>query len=340
MSVPVATKGASNKALGERETKSVGGVSMTIKCPYCGATYDIEEDECGHRVRCEVCGNRFVIGYAPPLEKIQRSSPQKSNSSKRTTDGDKGQKKLSWEGVGIFIMACVIVCRSIFGCHGKTDENQENVQPQVISDSAPDRLSRSAKKRLGKTSIPQRELNVLHQRHNEKGDDDDSEGDDDDAMRTLVLKADLLVQKRQREDSILAEKVKIAEQKQMRQMEVLLAEMKRNGGDRDAAMRVAMSKVELTSEDMACLGESVRLSAKGKGDPSIIRDFEAAFEQRTGLVLNMKTKEEEEEEDTLTRALAYVEKRYQEGLRSYGLTESVLQDRARIKAYKRELIIQ
>ena len=36
---------------------------MTIKCPYCGAVYDIEENECGCRARCEVCGKCFVIGH-------------------------------------------------------------------------------------------------------------------------------------------------------------------------------------------------------------------------------------------------------------------------------------
>ena len=34
---------------------------MDAKCPRCGSKYDIEPDEIGRRVKCEVCGNRFVI---------------------------------------------------------------------------------------------------------------------------------------------------------------------------------------------------------------------------------------------------------------------------------------
>lgn len=318
---------------------------MTIKCPYCGAVYDIEENECGCRVRCEVCGKRFVIGHAPHSGKNLQPGPQKSNLPALTTDDDKEQKKKSsWEGVGVFIVAGVMTCRVIFGCDGKKHEKQDEVPSQTNSEYASNRQSRSAEKRLGESSIPQKSLNAQRWQHDEKDTDD------------IVTEADLIVQKRQREDAILAEKVKVAEQKQRRQLEVLLAEMKRNGGDRDAAMRVAASKVELSSEDMACLGESVRLLAKENNDPSILRDFEASFEKKTGLRLDVKTEEEEEEENVLARALAYVEKRYQQSLRRYGLTETDLheetsgiprnverqlfEDRARIKAYKRELLIQ
>lgn len=315
---------------------------MTIKCPYCGAVYDIEENECGCRVRCEVCGKRFVIGHAPSSGKNLQPGPQKSNLPALTTDDDKEQKKKSsWEGVGVFIVACVMVCRAIFGCDGKKSEKHEDVPSQTSSEYDSDRWSRSADKKLGKTSIPQKSLNAQRWQHDEKDTDD------------IVTEADLIVQKRQREDAILAEKVKVAKNKEKQYLDVFLAELKRNGGDKQAAQRVAESRVEL---DLTGTYDAAKLMAKEKGDPSILRDLEAAFEKQTGLKIDLETEEDEEDEDILTRALAYVEKRYQQRLRRYGLTEADLhaetsgiprnvvrqlfEDRARIKAYKRELLIR
>ncbi len=316
---------------------------MTIKCPYCGAVYDIEENECGCRARCEVCGKCFVIGHAPPSGETLRSSPQKNNLPAPVTNDGKEQKKSSWEGVGVFIVACVMVCRAIFGCDGKKHEKQEDVPPQTSSEYTSNRQSRSAEKKLGKTSIPQKGQNAQRWQHDEEEDDDDD----------IVTEADLIVQKRQREDAILAEKVKVAKNKEKQYLDVFLAELKRNGGDKQAAQRVAESRVEL---DLTGTYDAVKLMAKEKGDPSILRDLEAAFEKQTGLKIDLETEEDEEDEDILTRALAYVEKRYQQRLRRYGLTEADLhaetsgiprnvmrqlfEDRARIKAYKRELLIQ
>ena len=55
---------------------------MTIKCPYCGAVYDIEENECGCRARCEVCGKCFVIGHAP--QRIQEALGARAFGDRRS----------------------------------------------------------------------------------------------------------------------------------------------------------------------------------------------------------------------------------------------------------------
>ena len=48
---------------------------MDIKCPHCGAVYEVELRELGHRVKCELCGRNFVIGE-------DHSSPQAISSIK------------------------------------------------------------------------------------------------------------------------------------------------------------------------------------------------------------------------------------------------------------------
>lgn len=317
---------------------------MTVKCPYCGIAYDIEENKCGCRACCEVCGKWFVIGHAPPLV----------NVASRTNDRQQHNKKKdsSWNRVGYFIVICFIIVRTILGCHNKKQDEKENVPPKASSDHTSDHLGQSSEKRLGRTSMSQKSLDVQQQWHGDENDYDTAEA--------IVTKADLIVQRRQKEDSLIAEKVKIAEHKQQRQMEVFLTEMKKNGGDKEAARRAAETKVPLSAEDMMSLADSIRLTAKEKGDPSIIRDFEAAFKNTTGMTINMEEEddeedeeEDEEEEEILSQALAYVEKRYQQKLRRYGLTETnmeessieipkdvkrqLLQDHARIKAYKKEL---
>ena len=65
-----------------------------------------------------------------------------------------------------------------------------------------------------------------------------------------MAQTDLIVQKRQKEDAVAAEKVKVAKQKQSQQIELVLAEMNRNGGDRDAAWRVANESIKLDSDDL------------------------------------------------------------------------------------------
>ena len=35
---------------------------MNIKCPHCGAEYDVAENECSGGAKCKVCGKEFVVG--------------------------------------------------------------------------------------------------------------------------------------------------------------------------------------------------------------------------------------------------------------------------------------
>lgn len=39
---------------------------MDMKCPYCGALYEVEQKECGNIVKCEICGMSFVIDQKIP----------------------------------------------------------------------------------------------------------------------------------------------------------------------------------------------------------------------------------------------------------------------------------
>ena len=55
-----------------------------IKCPYCGASYEIEEHEYGHKAACEVCGKSFVIGEtSTALVKVE-SYAQTTNLPRKT----------------------------------------------------------------------------------------------------------------------------------------------------------------------------------------------------------------------------------------------------------------
>ena len=47
---------------------------MDMKCPYCGAVYEVEQNECGNTVKCEICGMSFVIDYAAPTKQLSTGS--------------------------------------------------------------------------------------------------------------------------------------------------------------------------------------------------------------------------------------------------------------------------
>ena len=322
---------------------------MTIKCPYCGAAYSIAENECGCRARCEACGKRFVIGH------VATSGRNHLGVSKGiTSDGlwHNNSSKSRWKGAWHSLWICSIIGLVVFTWVSSESEKGDEALEPTNDENPVGRSRQSPEKRLGMTHIPPEKLNVQEQQHDPEADDD---AVDNDTEESIVALADLIVQKRQKEDLLRAEKVKVAEQKQQRQMELFLAEMKRNGGNREAAWEVANASVKMDSDDLVSLTDSLILDAKNRNDPSLIRDFEASFQNHTGISLSLKTDQEEKEQRILTRALEHVKARFQRNLRLYGLSESdlpkhssdtqssvmqqLVQDRMRIEAYKREMCI-
>ena len=88
-----------------------GGGAMTIKCPYCGAVYDIEENECGCRARCEACGKRFVIGHVATSGRNHLGV-----SKRRTSDGlwHNNSSKSRWKGAWHSLWICSIIGLVVF----------------------------------------------------------------------------------------------------------------------------------------------------------------------------------------------------------------------------------
>lgn len=266
-----------------------------------------------------------------------RSSGQQSN----------GRRKFLWKVVFAFLGMCGVIFVVICKWNNTKSETVENIQDLSSNESHASRW-RKSENRLGITHIPQERLNVSHRQYGDEKDDDEGEA--------IVTQADLIVRKRQNEDSIVAERAKVAEQKQQRQMELFLAEMKRNGGNKEAAWQVANESITLSGDELVSLADSLKLEAKERNDPSLIRDFEAAFENQTGISLDLKTADEKQEDKILTKALTYVKNRYEQNLRRNGLSESdllkysidassgavrqLIQDRMRIEAYKKELFIR
>lgn len=54
---------------------------MDIKCPHCGAEYDIEQREFGKYVTCQVCGKGFVAGARQARAQLMRTDAAASGRS-------------------------------------------------------------------------------------------------------------------------------------------------------------------------------------------------------------------------------------------------------------------
>lgn len=92
-----------------------------------------------------------------------------------------------------------------------------------------------------------------------------------------------------RQKGVRGAQAEIANEKMMGILSDLLQTVKENGGDRQAALEAAFNSPNMTAETLTGLFDSLKLEAEKRGDPSILRDFESAFEQMTGLTTDTRS---------------------------------------------------
>lgn len=92
-----------------------------------------------------------------------------------------------------------------------------------------------------------------------------------------------------REKGVRGANAEIANEKMTKLLEAMLKEMEKNGGDRKSAMESAMSSPEFSVDTLTGLVDALKLKADEKNDPSMVRDFEAAFKNATGITLDTRT---------------------------------------------------
>lgn len=92
-----------------------------------------------------------------------------------------------------------------------------------------------------------------------------------------------------REKGVRGANAEISNEKMTRLLESMLQELQKNGGDRQAAFEMAMGGAEFDAASLTGLVDALKQAADEKGDPAMIKDFEAAFEDMTGIALDTRT---------------------------------------------------
>ena len=92
-----------------------------------------------------------------------------------------------------------------------------------------------------------------------------------------------------REKGVRGANAEIANDKMNKLLEAMLKEMEKNGGDRQAAMETAMASPDFSVETLTGLVDALKQAADEKNDPQMIKDFEAAFKDMTGITLDTRT---------------------------------------------------
>ena len=96
-----------------------------------------------------------------------------------------------------------------------------------------------------------------------------------------------------RERGVQGANAEIANEKMQKTMEAMLAELKKNGGDKNGAISAALGSSSLTAQDLDSLVDQLKNDAKETGNPKLVTDFENAIKNMTGMTLETKTEWEE-----------------------------------------------
>ena len=92
-----------------------------------------------------------------------------------------------------------------------------------------------------------------------------------------------------RQKGVERAKSEVGDKKMQATLDAMLNEIKKNGGDREAAMQTAIGQTQLNGDDLKSLVDAMKHRAEEMNDPSLMRDFEATFKNVTGMTIDTRT---------------------------------------------------